>query len=167
MNRNIIETLMGAIVLAVAGFFIVFAYKSSGIEKRDGILLKAQFDRVDGLVIGSDVRLSGVKVGSVTTMTVDPQSYLAEVLFVVDPHIPLPVDSSAEIISSGLLGDKYLALVPGGAETFLKNGEAVQHTQSSISLESMIGQLIFSNKGEKQGPSQPQPAGSSLPKDKA
>ena len=149
MNRNIIETIMGAVVLAVASFFIVFAYKSSGMEKREGTTFKADFDRIDGLVVGTDVRMSGVKIGTVLSLTINPKTYLAQATFIVDRNIPLPKDSSAEIVSSGLLGDKYLALVPGGDDENLKEGDQIMHTQSSISLESMIGQLLFSSKSDK------------------
>lgn len=149
MNRNILETLMGAVVLAVAAFFMIFVYTSSGLEKHNGTLYTASFDRVDGIVIGSDVRMSGVKIGIVTDINIDPKTYLAHMTFSVESHLRLPTDSSAEIVSSGLLGDKYLALIPGGDDENLKDGDAIHHTQSSVSLESMIGQLLFSHKDEK------------------
>jgi phospholipid/cholesterol/gamma-HCH transport system substrate-binding protein len=134
---------MGAVILVVAIFFLVFAYNSSGMEK--------SFDRVDGILVGSDVRMSGVKVGIVTSLFIDPKTYLANMSFSVDDNISLPSDTSIEIVSSGLLGDKYLAVVPGGDESLLKDGDKIVHTQSSVSLEAMIGQVLFSNK-EKESP---------------
>lgn len=152
MKNNLIETIMGAVVLTVAGFFLVFAYTSSGYQKTNGATYVARFDRVDGINVGSEVRMSGVKVGTVDRMRIDPKTFLAEINFSVDKAIKLPKDSSAEIISGGLLGDKYVALVPGGEEEILEPGAEVTYTQASVSLEAMIGQLIFSKKEEKTDP---------------
>jgi phospholipid/cholesterol/gamma-HCH transport system substrate-binding protein len=153
MKHNIVETIMGAVVLVIAALFVIFAYRTSGFIEHDSVAYSAEFDRVDGLVIGSDVKVSGITVGKVKDVAVDPKSYLAKVTFSVDPAIQLPVDTSAEIASEGLLGGKFLALVPGGAETYLKEGGMVTHTQSSVNLESLIGQLIFSNKNDSQSES--------------
>ncbi len=150
MRNNVIETVMGGVVLLVAGFFLVFAYTSSGYKDGNGQEFQAQFDRVDGLQIGSDVRLSGVKVGTVRTMIVDPRTFLARVVLSVQDSLKLPSDSSAEIVTDGLLGGKYVALVPGGEEETLSSGDEIVHTQASVSLEAMIGQLIFSNKSDKE-----------------
>lgn len=160
MQRNVIETVMGAVVLIVAGLFLAFAYNSSGYgTKDDRIQYHASFDRVDGIVAGGDVRLSGVKVGIVREININPKTYLAELKFDVDKKIPLPQDSSAEIISDGLMGGKYLALVPGGDEEILKPGDQIEHTQSSVSLEGMIGQLIFNSRdpGKKENSSKTHP----------
>lgn len=146
MRHNVIETIMGGVVLLVAGFFLVFAYNNSGYKEDNGQEFNAHFDRVDGLQVGSDVRLSGVKVGSVHKMTVDPKTFLAKVVLSVQDAIKLPTDSSAEIVTDGLLGGKYIALVPGGEEEVLAPGDEITHTQASVSLEAMIGQLIFSQK---------------------
>jgi phospholipid/cholesterol/gamma-HCH transport system substrate-binding protein len=100
------------------------------------------------LQVGSDVRLSGVKVGLISDITVDPSTFMAQVKFSLRDEIKLPVDSSAEIVSDGLLGGKYLALVPGGDEETLSSGSEIAYTQASVSLEAMIGQLIFSKKDE-------------------
>lgn len=149
MNHNIIETVVGAMVLIIAGFFLVFAYSSGRINTNDGYTLNAKFDRIDGIIVGSDVHISGVKVGTVTRHEIDPETFLVTVAFTVDPKLKLPKDTSAEIVSSGLLGGKYLALVPGGSDEYLSPGSDISYTQSSVSLEAMIGQLIFSKKDEK------------------
>ncbi len=146
MKNNLIETIMGAVVLGIAAFFLVFAYSSSGLKNDYSSFYTAKFDRVDGLQIGGDVRLSGVKIGLISDITVDPHTFLAHIKFSLKDGIKLPTDSSAEIVSNGLLGDKYLALVPGGDEENLKPGSEIVYTQASVSLESMIGQLIFSKK---------------------
>jgi len=154
MRHNLIETVMGAVVLLVAAFFLVFAYTSSGVRTTKGYPLVARFERIDGLNVGSEVRLSGVRVGTVIQEDIDTNSYLAVVKFEVNSNIRLPKDTSAEIISDGLLGNKYIALVPGGEETFLQAEEEVVHTQASVSLESLIGQAIFRPKesGEQKKP---------------
>lgn len=147
MRRNVIETVLGGVVLLVAALFLVFAYSNASLRTVSGYELVAKFDRVDGLNQGSDVKVSGIKVGTITGQDIDPQSYLAVVRFSVDPRIKLPVDSAAEVVSEGLLGSKYLSLVPGADAKTLQPGQEVRFTQSPINLESLIGQLIFSGKG--------------------
>ena len=149
-SKNTFEFLVGASVLVIATFFFVFAYKNSGAEAISQTQYKAAFDRIDGLVEGSDVRMSGVKVGRIVTMSIDPKTYMAHVTFSVNEDLKLPKDSSAEVVSDGLLGGKYLAIVPGGDEVFLESGGEIFHTQSSVNLEAMIGQLIFSNNADKE-----------------
>jgi phospholipid/cholesterol/gamma-HCH transport system substrate-binding protein len=147
MTRNLLETLLGAVVLIVAIVFLIFAYDSSQVGGGDGYELIARFDRVDGLEKGSDVRISGIKVGSVIDQTLDPESFRAEVVFTVRDDVELPLDSSAAVVSNGLLGGKYLQLVPGGELDVLKPGEEITLTQSAVNLEDLIGQAIFSQGG--------------------
>ena len=149
MQHNLIETVMGMVVLVIAGFFLVFAYLSSQIDAPNGYSLTARFSRIDGVQTGTDVRLSGVKVGTVTKIVIDPDTYLAVVDMGLDRTIKLPKDTSAEIVTNGLLGSKYIAVVPGGDETYLTDGDEITYTQAAISLESMIGQLIFSKKDDE------------------
>jgi phospholipid/cholesterol/gamma-HCH transport system substrate-binding protein len=151
MARNLLETLLGAIVLIVAIVFMIFAYRSSQIREGGGYELVAQFSQVDGLDPGSDVRISGIKVGSVIQQTLDATTYQAEVRFTVRDGIELPSDSSAAIITSGLLGGKYLQLVPGGDTVMLKPGDEITLTQSSLNLEDLIGQAIFGRGGGGSG----------------
>ena len=143
-QRNVAETLIGAVVLLVAVGFLGYAVANTGRTPVSGYSLHASFERIDGLAVGADVRVAGVKVGSVTGARVDPQTYQAEVTFTVQNAVKLPRDTSAEITSDGLLGGKYLALVPGGEETMLAAGGAVTITQSAISLEQLLGKFIFS-----------------------
>jgi phospholipid/cholesterol/gamma-HCH transport system substrate-binding protein len=143
MRRNLLETLLGAIVLVVAGGFLIFAYRSSQIRESDGYELRARFDRVDGLERGADVRISGIKVGTVVDQTLDPQTFRAEVRFTLPDDIQLPLDSSAAVVSNGLLGGKYLSLVPGGDVEMLEPGDEITLTQSAINLEDLVGHMIF------------------------
>jgi len=98
---------------------------------------------------GGDVRVSGIKVGSVLGTTLDPKTFLATVTMSVEPSVTLPDDTVAEIVSSGLLGDKYLSLVPGGSDKDIAPGGRVKFTQSSVSIEHLIGQMMFSPPGKK------------------
>ena len=150
MKGNVFEALVGAVVLVVAAAFLYFAFSTAEVGAVRGYELVARFDRVDGLKIGSDVRVGGVKIGTVTNQRLDPQTFLAEVRFSVDARYRLPRDSSAQIISESLLGGKYLAVVPGGDSDTLDAGGVIQFTQSAINLEGLIGQFIFGT-GAKDG----------------
>jgi phospholipid/cholesterol/gamma-HCH transport system substrate-binding protein len=147
MTRNLLETLLGAVVLIVAIGFLAFAYNSSQVKETGGYELRARFDKIDGLERGSDVKISGIKVGTVLEQTLDPETYRAEVRFSVRDNVRLPADTSAAVVSNGLLGGKYLALVPGGDIEMLEPGGEVTLTQSAVNLEDLIGHMIFSQTG--------------------
>ena len=112
MKDNLVETLVGAAVLVVAAMFVIYGYSVTEADSGDGYSLNAQFDRVDGLTIGSDVRMSGIKIGTVTALQLDPQSYYANAEFTIGGDIELPDDTSAKITSEGLLGGNYVSLFP-------------------------------------------------------
>ena len=147
MSRNLLETLLGAIVLIVAIVFLGFAYSASRVGDESGYELIARFDRVDGLQRGSDVRIGGIKVGTVVDQRLDPETYRAEVRFTMRDDVEVPADSSVAVSSDGLLGGKYLSLVPGGDVEMLKAGDEVTLTQSAINFEDLIGRFIFSQGG--------------------
>jgi phospholipid/cholesterol/gamma-HCH transport system substrate-binding protein len=145
MGGNVVETLIGAVVLAVAVAFLTFAYGRADVGAVAGYEVVARFERIDGLSAGSDVRMSGIKVGTITSQILDKQDYLAVVHMSIDPEVKLPEDSSAEVISDGLLGSKYMSLVPGGADDMIEPGGEIRFTQSSVSLEQLIGKFMFSS----------------------
>jgi phospholipid/cholesterol/gamma-HCH transport system substrate-binding protein len=147
MSGNMIETVMGGVVLVVAALFLFFAYTTSQVHAVAGYSVTAQFTRIDGIRDGSDVRIAGVKVGSVTDETLDPKTFLATVKMSINPDYKLPDDTVAEIISSSLLGDKYMSLAPGGSEKDIPPGGQIKYTQATASLEDLIGQMIFSQAG--------------------
>ncbi len=142
-QRNPTELIAGAAVLLAAAVFLGYAVANTGRATVSGMTLRAKFDRIDGLAVGADVRLAGVRVGSVTSTSVDPVSYQAVVVMSVQPGLKLPRDSSAEISSDGLVGGKSLAIVPGGEDKFLANGGEFTITQSAASLEQLLGKFIF------------------------
>src|SRR6516162_2890414 len=143
MPGNVIETVMGGVVLVVAALFLFFAYSTSQVRAVQGYQVTAQFERIDGIRDGGDVRIAGVKVGSIMSTALDPKTFLADVRMSIDPAYKLPDDTVAEIVSAGLLGDRYLALVPGGR---------IKFTQAPVSLENLIGQMIFSQPGAQKKP---------------
>ncbi|MDB5369573.1 MAG: mlaD [Roseomonas sp.] len=145
-RRSLAEILTGAVVLLVAIGFLVYAVGNSGrsLSGGSGLTLTAKFDRIDGLQPGADVRIGGVKVGSVVDQRIDPATFLAVLKLRVDGSLRLPADTSAEITSESLLGGKYVALVPGGDDKVLADGGDINITQSAVSLESLLGRFIFS-----------------------
>ena len=155
-RRNLAEVLTGAVVLLVAAGFLAYAVAHSGRTATSGYLLYARFDHIDGLGAGADVRLAGVKVGSVSDEQIDPQSFQAVVALSLRNDIKLPKDSAAIVSSESLLGGKYLSLQPGGDETMLQPGQTITITQGSISLEDLLGKFIFSlTNMQKPGEGQP------------
>ncbi len=168
MNRNAVETIMGAVVLVVAAVFLFFAYTTTQVNGAGGTEYVAQFDRVDGLRDGSDVKISGIKVGTVESQSLDPRTFLATVKVSIDPRIKLPEDSVAVVASPGLLGDNFLSIEPGNEDKVIPPGGRITHTQAAMSLQSLIGQVIYGaaqNKGSggaapqgsQQSPTPPKP----------
>lgn len=151
MANNAIETVMGAVVLAVAGGFLYFAYSNSNVKHIEGYAIKADFTNITGIAVGSDVRIGGIKIGSVESLDLDPKTYQAAAVLRVRDTVKLPKDSSAAIQSSGLLGDKFVAIEPGAEEVAMKEGDKIELTQSSVSIEEMIGKFAFSGGGVDSG----------------
>ena len=145
MSRHgVAETVTGAAVLVVAMAFLGYAVAHSGRSSGAGYPLTAQFDHIDGLNVGGDVRIAGVKIGTVTDERIDPKTFNAVVTMTVRDDLRLPKDTGAAITSESLLGGKYISLSPGGSETDLRPNQRITITQSSISLEDLLGKFIFS-----------------------
>ena len=142
-KRGTVELAAGGVVLLVAAVFLGYAVANTGRAALSGVRLQARFENVGGIQPGADVRIAGVKVGSVTGVRVDPQTYQALVGFTVQGDVKLPTDSSAVIASGGLLGGSYLGLTPGGADAPLKDGQTLTITQSAVNLEDLLGKFIF------------------------
>jgi phospholipid/cholesterol/gamma-HCH transport system substrate-binding protein len=143
-GRNMIETVMGAVILIIAAMFLVFAYGHSNLRRVSGYEISARFDRVDGINPGTDVRIGGIKVGTVVDQRLDPKNFLAIVRMSIDPSIKLPADTVAEIASEGLLGGRYMALIPGGADGVIQPGGEIKFTQAPVDLVQMLGKFMFS-----------------------
>ena len=148
MKGNALETIAGALVLGLAAIILAYAYLGQQTSDFKGYPLIVRFEKADGLVEGSDVKVSGIKIGYVETLSMDDITYQAVAKIMVRETVKLPTDTSAAIISESLLGGKYLSLTPGGDEENLEPGAEIGYAQSSVILENLIGQLVFNNKKE-------------------
>ncbi|XVN40325.1 MAG: outer membrane lipid asymmetry maintenance protein MlaD [Rickettsia endosymbiont of Argas persicus] len=149
MKQNIIETIVGFIVLITAFLFLIFAYKTSGsVTNLKGYQITASFQSAEGIAVGSDVMISGIKIGNVKRISLDLSNYFAIVYLNVNDDIKIPKDSKAQVVTSGLLGGKYIAIVPGNDEQNLAPNEEIKYTQSAINIESLINKIVssFGNK---------------------
>ena len=144
MSGNVVETLIGAMVLAVAAVFVVFAVSTTDVGSVQGYELIAEFDRIDGLNVGADVRISGIKVGTVIGQDLDPETFLAVVRMSIADSVQLPVDTSAAVVSDGLLGGKFMSLSPGNQDDVLDPDDVIKRTQGSINIEQLLGKFMFS-----------------------
>ncbi len=152
MKRNIIETVLGAVVLFVAAFFLVYSSTAANIGTgTGGYKVGVEFSEIGGLKSGADVRISGVKIGSVAAVDLDPTKYLAEVTLLIDQDIKLPIDTAARISSESLLGGTYLALDPGAEEEMIADGGRVRYAQDATNLEQLLGKFIFTMADSKKG----------------
>jgi phospholipid/cholesterol/gamma-HCH transport system substrate-binding protein len=143
MKEQAAETAIGAVVAVVAAGFLFYAVtRAGGGEAAGGYPIEARFNRIDGISVGADVRMSGVKVGAVSTVALDPATYMAKVTMAVDPKIKVPADSSAKISSDGLLGGAYIAIEPGGEEAMLKPGNEISHTQGTVDLLTVLASAV-------------------------
>ena len=143
MNKKPVETIMGIVVIFVAGFFLYFAYQVSDLQVVKGYDINARFLKVGGLNVGSDVRINGIKVGTVIAQNLDPEDYVADVKLSISSNIQLPKDSVVSIVSDGLVGNKFIKIEPGKSKEFLQNGDTVANTKDFKTLEDMVGEIIF------------------------
>jgi phospholipid/cholesterol/gamma-HCH transport system substrate-binding protein len=149
VGRNIVETIVGALVLLVAGFFVFYAFAKSDRTGPDGYELIARFDRIDGLKRGADVTLSGVKVGTVTGFDLDRNTFQAVVRMTLASGLQLPSDTNAKIVSESLLGGMVMVLEPGADKQAIRAGGEIQNTQGAIPLAELIAKFMFGGTGQK------------------
>ena len=149
MGRNIVETIVGALVLLVAGIFVFYAFAKSDRTGPDGYEVMARFGRIDGLKRGADVTLSGVKVGTVTGVSLDSKTYQAIVRMTVSSNVNLPADTNAKIVSESLLGGTVVSLEPGNEKNLIRANGEIQNTQDSIPLTELIAKFMFGGTGSK------------------
>lgn len=143
LKENASEALIGLAVLALGVWFVLFAYaRTERGSAGGGYEVTARFPNISGVSSGTDVRVSGMKVGTVVSEELDPATYQAVLKLSLDSAIKLPIDTSAAITSEGLLGGNYISLAPGGETDMLRNGDEITDTQGSIDLMSLIGGFI-------------------------
>jgi phospholipid/cholesterol/gamma-HCH transport system substrate-binding protein len=149
VGRNIVETIVGALVLLVAGVFVFYAFAKSDRAGPGGYEVLARFDRIDGLKRGADVTVSGVKVGSVTGFDLDRKTYQAVVRMMVSSSVGLPLDTNAKIVSESLLGGMVVVLEPGGDTKMIQAGGEIDKTQGAVPLSELIAKFMFGSTGSK------------------
>lgn len=149
MGRNVVETIVGALVLVVAAFFVFYAFAKSDRSGSDGYDVVARFGRVDGLKRGADVTMSGVKIGTVTAIELDRKTFQAVVHLAVSSSVPIPADTNAKIVAESLLGGMVIVLDPGGDKTMLTAGGEIHNTQDAISFTELLAKFMFSGTGAK------------------
>ena len=148
MKNATVETAIGALVILIAAGFFAFAYTTSGKgTTTGGYVLKAEFDNIAGVNTGTDVRLAGIKVGTVVSQTLNPENYQAVVTMSIDPKLKLTDDTTAKITSEGLLGSNFVALDPGGSDVLLADGGEITNTQGAVDIWTLISKAMFEGKG--------------------
>jgi phospholipid/cholesterol/gamma-HCH transport system substrate-binding protein len=161
MGKKSIETFVGLFVLLGILGLVFLALKAANLgtftSSGDTYTLLAKFDNIGGLKVRAPVRAAGVTVGRVASITLDPKTYQGVVRLQVERDVQFPSDSSARILTSGLLGDQYVGIEAGGAEKSFVAGDTIKQTQSAVVLESLIGQFLF-NKAADAGSTAPAPA---------
>ena len=148
MKGNILEAVIGAVVLVVASFFMYFAYVSSGDKIKEGYVVFARFDDVTGLASGADIKMNGIKIGIVKELKID-ENYQAVANFLIKNGVNIPDDSSAAISTDGIIGSKFVSIEPGFSENLLKEGDRISMTRSSVNLERLIDKFVVSSDSSK------------------
>ena len=155
MSRNTItETLIGTAVVAIALVFAALAYYRTGAGGLSGYEINAKLSKVDGLAVGTDVRLAGIKVGSVSGLTLDPNTYLVTVHMDIRKEVKLPVDSSILVTQAGFLGGQYLSITPGGDDQMMAAGSFFENAQGSIDVMNLVGRFATGANTSNQPPPQ-------------
>ncbi len=143
MKKNPVETILGFFVLIFAGLFLFFAASKVDTKTIKGYNVTANFMKIGGLEVGADVRISGIKVGSVIETVLNQDTYTADVVLSIDNSVVLPVDTNAAIADVGVMGGKYVRLEPGKSKDVLKNNDRIANTTNYKSLEDSISEFIF------------------------
>jgi phospholipid/cholesterol/gamma-HCH transport system substrate-binding protein len=142
MAENRAEIAAGAGVVVLATGFLIYMMGGSVAAPSGNYALTASFRSAEGISVGTDVRMAGVKVGAITTMSLNPTTYFADVSISVDRAVQLPSDTAILISSEGLLGGNFVELVPGGAEDVLAAGDQIEDTQGAVSLISLLLKFV-------------------------
>jgi phospholipid/cholesterol/gamma-HCH transport system substrate-binding protein len=155
MNKRNLEIFVGLFVLLGAAALLFLALKAANLTSfasgGDTYTVQARFDNIGGLKARAPVRSAGVYVGRVTGVTLDSQTFQGLVTMEISRGIQFPRDSTAKILTAGLLGDQYIGIEPGGDEEELKAGDTLSRTQSAVVLENLIGQFLFNRAADGSG----------------
>jgi phospholipid/cholesterol/gamma-HCH transport system substrate-binding protein len=151
MGRKGIETLVGLFVLLGVLAIVFLALKAANLASfrmGNSYVVTANFDNIGGLKVRAPVKSAGVTVGRVTGIALDTKTYQGTVTIELEQGVQFPVDTSAKILTAGLLGDQYIGLEPGGSDQNLKPGDRIKMTQSAVVLENLISQFLYSKAAE-------------------
>jgi phospholipid/cholesterol/gamma-HCH transport system substrate-binding protein len=144
MSNNAAETAIGALVVAAAAGFLVYAGQTTGFRMGgESYPLAANFNSVEGIAVGTDVRLAGIKIGTVTDLSLDAETFQARATFFVDRGVQIPEDSDVKVAQEGLLGGSFLEITPGASDFMLAAGDEIVNTQSSVSLLNLLLRFGF------------------------
>ena len=145
MKVNFLDAFLGLLVLFTAALFLFYIYITidTKLFKGDGYHLHARFDNIDGIVTGSKVKLSGVNIGTVKSISLEPESFYAFITMNFDKEFNFPDDTEASVQLEGLLGGSYISILPGGSDVILLNNQEILYTQGSKSLLNLM--LKFAN----------------------
>ena len=149
MKSNTFEALIGAVVITFTLIFLFFGFQSMRLNNEGKYNVSAVFNRIDGIKLGSDIRMSGIKIGTVSSQELDNITFQARVLMAMDSDILIPDDSSAKITTDGLLGGNYISIEPGGNDIYLESGDEILFTQGSVDLIGLVGEALFSVEGNQ------------------
>lgn len=139
MSENASEVITGAAVLAAAVGFLIYVGQSTGFSGPAGSYeLKASFRSVEGVSVGTDVRLAGVKVGTVTSVALNPITFFADATVSIAKNIELPDDSAILVSSEGLLGGNFVEILPGGSPMNFAPGDEIEDTQGAVSVVTLL-----------------------------
>lgn len=149
MSESKTEVLVGGAVLAAAIAFVVYAGQATGLgQTTAGYPLTASFRSLEGVTVGTDVRLAGVKIGTVTEVSLNPETYRADTVFSLREGIEIPDDSAIVISSEGLLGGNFVEIMPGGSPFYFAAGDEIEDTQGAVSLISLLLKFVSGGEGE-------------------
>ena len=143
MKDNLLEIIVGSLVLLFAGAFVIFSISITGYQQK-GNIFNAEFGNISGLKVGDDVMIAGIKVGEVSSNYLNNETYLAVIRLNLEKNIMLPEDSLARISSSSLLGGQYVEIIPGASDKMLNENDTIYNTRDSVSLTDLLGQAVFS-----------------------
>jgi phospholipid/cholesterol/gamma-HCH transport system substrate-binding protein len=162
MRDSAVETAIGAVVIAIAAAFFYFVYSTTDKSTAGtGYRVVAAFDNIGGVNVGTDVRMAGIKIGSVVKQELDPETYQARITMMIDPKLKLADDTTAKIASEGLLGAPYIALEPGGGEGVIADGGEIQYTQGAVDFWKLVSESMFNKPAA--GETAPAPQSSATP----
>jgi phospholipid/cholesterol/gamma-HCH transport system substrate-binding protein len=143
MRENTTEVVVGAAVLAAAVWFLWFIVSATGLSgSATGMALNANFRSAEGVSVGTDIRLAGVSIGTVSGLDLNIETYRADAIFAIDQGVTIPDDSAAVVASEGLLGGTFVEIVPGGSFEMFVDGGLIQDTQGAVSLIQLLMKFV-------------------------